>query len=94
MNNQSNVIAAFLLVAFLVFITMRGELPTYIGLLLGEGSNSGGGVTASGNSPAASQGALLSNGETSQQSAQNIVSGFAALVKQYGSAIWAAGAGL
>jgi hypothetical protein len=33
--NQSNVIFGFLLAAFIVFITMRGELPVYMGFLLG-----------------------------------------------------------
>jgi hypothetical protein len=31
---QSNYIFGALFVAFLVFVTSRGELPTYIGLLL------------------------------------------------------------
>jgi hypothetical protein len=32
---QSNVIFATLFVAFLVFVTMRGKLPKYLGFLLG-----------------------------------------------------------
>jgi hypothetical protein len=32
---QTNWIAAFLLIGFLVFITIRGELPQYIAVLLG-----------------------------------------------------------
>lgn len=31
---QSNVIAGFIFVAFLIYITMKGELPTYMGFLL------------------------------------------------------------
>lgn len=31
---QSNTIFAYLLIAFVVFITMRGELPKYLGFLL------------------------------------------------------------
>lgn len=31
---QSNVIFAYLLAAFLIFITMRGELRIYMGLLI------------------------------------------------------------
>lgn len=31
---QSSVIAAYLMIAFLVFITMRGELQAYMGFLL------------------------------------------------------------
>jgi hypothetical protein len=34
--SQSNVIFAFLAVAFLMLITLRGKLPTYMGFLLGE----------------------------------------------------------
>lgn len=33
---QSNVIFAFLAVAFVIFITMRGELRLYMGFLLGS----------------------------------------------------------
>jgi hypothetical protein len=32
--NQSNVIFGFLAAAWLIFITVRGELPTYLGFLL------------------------------------------------------------
>lgn len=32
---QSNVVFGFLFVAFLVFITMKGELRTYMGFLIG-----------------------------------------------------------
>lgn len=32
--NQSNVIFAFLAVAFVIFITMRGEIGVYMGFLL------------------------------------------------------------
>lgn len=32
--SQSNLIFAALLFAFIVFITVRGELPTYMSLLL------------------------------------------------------------
>lgn len=34
MNNQSNVIFGMLLIAFIVFITLRGELPKYIQMLV------------------------------------------------------------
>ena len=33
-TNQSNVIVAFLAVAFVIFITMRGEIGVYMGFLL------------------------------------------------------------
>jgi hypothetical protein len=49
-NSQSNVIFAYLLIAFIVFITVRGELPTYLGFLLGGTSSpvsqGGGGINA------------------------------------------------
>lgn len=35
MNQQSNVIFAALFIAFLAFITMRGELRRYMGFLIG-----------------------------------------------------------
>jgi len=34
--SQSNVIFAFVGLAFLVFITMKGELPIYMGFLLSD----------------------------------------------------------
>lgn len=36
--NQSNIIAAYLLIAFVIFITMRGELRTYLGFFFGGGT--------------------------------------------------------
>lgn len=33
--NQSNIIFAYLLAAFIIFITMRGELPKYLGFIIG-----------------------------------------------------------
>jgi hypothetical protein len=36
---QSNVIFAALFVAFIVYVTLRGELPTYVGLLKGTSGN-------------------------------------------------------
>lgn len=35
-SNQSTFIAGSLAAAFLLFITVRGELPTYLGFLLGS----------------------------------------------------------
>lgn len=32
---QSNVIFAFLFAAFIIFVTVRGNLPKYMGFLLG-----------------------------------------------------------
>jgi len=51
-TSQSNVIFAYLLIAFIVFITVKGELPTYLGFLLGgssvspTGQNDAGGVAS------------------------------------------------
>jgi hypothetical protein len=42
--SQSNSIFAFLALAFIVFITMRGELPVSTGFLLGP-TNGGTGAT-------------------------------------------------
>jgi len=36
--NQSNIIAAYLFIAFVVFITMRGSLRTYLGFFIGGGA--------------------------------------------------------
>lgn len=44
---QSNAIFAFILGAFVVYITVRGELPTYLGFLL-AGSEDGVGVANNG----------------------------------------------
>lgn len=47
---QSNVIFAFVFAAYVIFITMRGELPKYMGFLLATpqqapgGGGSGGGL--------------------------------------------------
>jgi len=43
--NQSSVIFGFLAAAFLIFITMRGELSVYMGFLLA--SPAGGSITGS-----------------------------------------------
>lgn len=42
---QSSVIFAYLLIAYLLFITMRGELPDYITLLRGGGKQGGANAT-------------------------------------------------
>jgi hypothetical protein len=51
---QSNVIFGALLIAFIVFITLRGELPTYLTILRG------GGATATSTSSAATPSASTS----------------------------------
>jgi hypothetical protein len=52
--SQSNFIALFLFAAFIVFITLRGELPKYLGLLIpAKGATAPAGtVTASPLAPA------------------------------------------
>lgn len=45
MNNQSGVIFGFLFIGFLVFITIRGELPIYAGLLLSTPKQAAGGAS-------------------------------------------------
>lgn len=37
--SQSNTIAGFLIAAFAIFITVRGELPSYIALFTGRPVN-------------------------------------------------------
>lgn len=37
---QSNVIFGTLLLAFVIYITLRGQLPAYLSLFSGEGSSS------------------------------------------------------
>jgi hypothetical protein len=46
---QSNVIFFYLFAAFFVFITLRGELPKYMGFVLASPTNSNLGVGVSGN---------------------------------------------
>lgn len=42
MNNQSDTIAFALFLAFVIFITMRGHLPLYIALLVGNAKSTNG----------------------------------------------------
>lgn len=44
-NNQSAVIFGALFVAYIVFITVRGELPIYAGFLLSTPTPAGGATT-------------------------------------------------
>lgn len=44
---QSSVIFFTLFAAFIIFITQKGELPVYLGLLLLSPANSGGSSTSS-----------------------------------------------
>ena len=69
--SQSNVIAGALALAFLLFITLRGELPAYLDLFKpkSRATATGGGQSASGG---LSLGSLQSN-------AQSLQSGFHAL---------------
>jgi hypothetical protein len=50
MGNQSSVIFGALIIAFFIFITLKGELPVYAGLLLlspkGSGGTSGSDITS------------------------------------------------
>lgn len=48
---QSNVIFASLFIAFIVYITVRGELPSYINILKGKASTSTISPVASSNMP-------------------------------------------
>jgi hypothetical protein len=46
--NQSTIIFGYLFAAFLIFITQRGELPTYWGLLVKSPATPSNGPSASG----------------------------------------------
>jgi len=46
-GNQSGVIFGFIVTAFFVYITLKGELPVYAGLLLLSPSQGGSGSAAS-----------------------------------------------
>lgn len=45
MNNQTSIIAASLIVAFIVFVTVRGELPGYLGVFNGQGPTCNSGIS-------------------------------------------------
>jgi hypothetical protein len=36
MTDQSNIIAGYLFAAFLVYVTMKGNLPKYLALIVGN----------------------------------------------------------
>jgi hypothetical protein len=63
-TQQSNAIFFFLIAAFIIFITMRGELPTYLGFLVG-GSSSAPAATSDAGSDAANT--ALAVGKTALQ---------------------------
>jgi hypothetical protein len=46
--NQSTIIFGYLAAAFVIFITMRGELPIYMGFLLSTPKQPSAGPTATG----------------------------------------------
>lgn len=51
--SQSNVIAACLFIAFIVFITMRGKLPQYLACLFGTNTGQAGGNSGQTGAPQA-----------------------------------------
>lgn len=53
--SQSNIIAGFMTLAFVVYITIKGELPVYLGFLLAEPVGGSSNTTAS----AANTGAVV-----------------------------------
>lgn len=69
---QSNVIFANLLIAYFLFITMKGELPQYIDLLRGGGQTAAGaaGSTISVNQVAQGAAALLNSNPLTSGSSQ------------------------
>lgn len=66
MNQQSSVIVASLVLAFIVFITMRGELRTYLGFFFGGGTP----AQAPATPPAANTPTGQSSADTTSQVAQ------------------------
>lgn len=50
MSNQTSIIAASLIIAFIVFVTVRGELPGYIGVFNGQGPTCNSGISVTGTS--------------------------------------------
>lgn len=65
---QSSVIFANLLIAYLIFISLRGELPTYLTLLRGGGQQPSTGAGGGGNAITAGANALLNNNPLSSSS--------------------------
>jgi hypothetical protein len=59
--NQSTVVFFYLLAAFLIFITERGELPAYVQLLYGKGTPAGGAAPGAGGAASAPTGATAAN---------------------------------
>ena len=55
---QSNVIFAVIFFAFVIFVTIRGELPAYLAIFFGSGG--GGGNASPAAKPAPEQGAVKS----------------------------------
>jgi len=68
--SQSNVIFAFLLVSFLVWITVKGELTTYINYLT-KGAASAQAASAGQNASAAASSGTPSTSQTASSSAIN-----------------------
>lgn len=60
---QSNVIFGAILIAFIVYITAKGELATYIQLLFGGGAQPAGGNGTGDNSSVPSLDTLLQGGK-------------------------------
>ena len=68
---QSNVIFGVLLVAYLVFITLRGELPVYLDILRGGGATSGNGGSGAGID---ASGGILGSVNSVEKQAENLLS--------------------
>jgi hypothetical protein len=54
-SNQASYIFGFIFLAFFVYITLKGELPVYAGLLLLSPASSGAGTSSTSNSAAQAQ---------------------------------------
>lgn len=69
--SQSNAIFGALFIAFIVFVTVRGELPTYINLLRGNTTTVVNGNTS--NVQATSSNSVVSEANTIEEQAQNLL---------------------
>lgn len=58
---QSNFIFAMLLIAYIIFITVRGELPAYIAILRGGGQQAGSAPAGGGTGNAVNTGINIGN---------------------------------
>lgn len=92
--SQSNLIFGTMFLAFIVFITMRGKLPKYLDVLVGNGqAGGGGGNSGSGGDSAAGLGDILSDpvGAITGQIRRGVTSAIGSGLGRIGDAIGSIG---